>query len=140
MSKLSKEEQARRETMAYCLRVVKESGIEGLEQDIKMRGITNCPVGLCRQTARQYEDEVKNNTLDTVLILTCCVLQDEFDFENKRLQRFIDRFNLKSEVLSGGYGTWNDMIAQLLEANIHLKIRNQGNIMKVETGDNDGKT
>lgn len=134
MSKISKEEQARREGIAYALRVAKEKGIEGLEHEIKMRGITNCPVGIDWKLAKQYEEEVKFNTIDTVLIMSCCVLQDEFDFGHKRIDRFIQRFNSKSDVLDGEYGTWDDMIEQLHEANIYLGIRNQGKMMTVDTG------
>lgn len=37
MAKLSKEEMARREGMAYALRIAKEKGIDALEEDLKMR-------------------------------------------------------------------------------------------------------
>lgn len=46
MAKMSKEEQARREGIAYAYRVAKEKGVEGLALDIKKRGITDCPVGI----------------------------------------------------------------------------------------------
>ena len=37
MAKLSKEEQARREGMSYALRVAREKGIDGLEEELKFR-------------------------------------------------------------------------------------------------------
>ena len=39
MAKISKEEQARREGMAYALRIAKEKGVDGLEHEIKMRAL-----------------------------------------------------------------------------------------------------
>lgn len=40
--KLSKEERARRDGMAYALKVAKEKGVEGLEEEIKRRGGQYC--------------------------------------------------------------------------------------------------
>lgn len=47
MSRISKEEQARREGMAQALRIAKKNGIEGLEADLKMRNAIDLP---CRAT------------------------------------------------------------------------------------------
>lgn len=44
MSKLSKEEIGRREGMAYAYKLVKEKGIEALEEDLRMRNIYNIPI------------------------------------------------------------------------------------------------
>lgn len=41
--KLSREEIARRQGMEYALKIAKEKGIEGLEQEIKRRGRTVAP-------------------------------------------------------------------------------------------------
>ena len=44
MAKLSKEEMARREGMAYALRLAKEKGIDALEEDLKMRNAIDLPL------------------------------------------------------------------------------------------------
>ena len=44
MAKISKEEQARREGMAYALRLAKEKGIDALEEDLKMRNAIDLPL------------------------------------------------------------------------------------------------
>lgn len=41
--KLSKEERARREGMAYALKVAKEKGVDGLEEEMKRRGVSIAP-------------------------------------------------------------------------------------------------
>ena len=40
----NKEESARREGMAYALRIAKEKGIEALEKELEFRNITNIPI------------------------------------------------------------------------------------------------
>lgn len=133
MAKMSKEEQARREGIAYAYRVAKEKGVEGLALDIKNRGITDCPVGISNKDMEKFVENVKFNTMDTVLIVVACTLQDEFGFGKKRIDRFIKRFNLKAAVLDEGYATWDDFKEQLVsELNLHLTIRNNDKDVIVE--------
>ena len=42
MARMSKEEQARREGMAYALRLAREKGLDALEADLKMRKGIGC--------------------------------------------------------------------------------------------------
>ena len=44
MAKLSKEEQARREGMSYALRVAREKGIDGLEEELRFRQAYDVPL------------------------------------------------------------------------------------------------
>lgn len=69
-------------------------------------------------------ERVKLNTLDTVLILAAVTLRDTFDFGQKRVQRFVDKFNEKAECIMEDYCTWEDNIKILEEeTGIHLTIR-----------------
>lgn len=47
--KLSKEERARREGMAYALKVAKEKGVDGLEEEMKRRGVSIAPLHTTRE-------------------------------------------------------------------------------------------
>ena len=44
MARMSKEEQARREGMAYALRLAREKGLDALEADLKMRNAIDLPL------------------------------------------------------------------------------------------------
>ena len=124
MGKIDKIEQARREGMSYALRVAKEKGIDGLEADLKMRCAVNLPVAVSKNALDQCVKQIKENTVDTVKILSAVTLSDEFGFGEKRIQRFIDRFNDKTECIAGEYCSWDDYIEVLKEEkNIHLGIR-----------------
>lgn len=121
---MNKEEKARLSGMSYALKVAKEKGIEGLEQDLRRRGALDIPVAVNMKHLNEFGDRVRNNVLDTVLIMSCVVLRDEFEFGAKRIQRFIERFNLKAECLAGDYVTWGGIQETLKEElGIELDIR-----------------
>ena len=56
---LSKEEQARREGMAYALRLAKEKGIDALEEDLKMRNAIDLPLRVSKADLDKFSDNVK---------------------------------------------------------------------------------
>lgn len=124
MARIDKEEQARREGMAYALRIAKEKGIDALEEDLKMRNAIGLPVGVDRKALNQFTENVKFNTVDTMVILMAVTLHDEFGFGEKRVQRAIDRFMFKANCLNEDYTTWQEQIEILKEElGIELSIR-----------------
>ena len=124
MARIDKEEQARREGMAYALRIAKEKGIDALEEDLKMRNAIGLPVGVDRKALNQFTENVKFNTVDTMVILMAVTLHDEFGFGEKRVQRAIDRFMFKANCQYEDYTTWQEQIEILKEElGIELSIR-----------------
>lgn len=120
----NKEEIARREGMSYALRVAKEKGIAGLEEELKIRNATNLPVAVSVKAMEECVENIKLNTIDTITILSVATLHDEFGFGEKRIQKFLDRFDLKSSCLCESYVTWDDLIQNIKnELGITLDIR-----------------
>lgn len=122
MSRADREEQARREGMAYALRVAKEKGIDGLEAELRFRNATKLPTAVDRAICDECLDEIKVNVLDTVIVLMAATLYDEFDFGQKRVQRAIDRFEEKAECMSEGYCSWQDHI-KMIKDNMGIELR-----------------
>ena len=113
MARIDKLERARQEGMSYALEVAKKKGIEGLEEELRMRGITGIPIGVSRSAVDKAVENIKNQTLDTVNILTAMTLHDEFGFGAARIERFRKRFDFKTECLMEDYVTWLEMIDAL---------------------------
>ena len=111
----SKEELARREGMAYALKVAKEKGIDGLEEELKRRKAYNIPVRIGNKELQAFTDNAKNMMLDTILILASVTLHDEFGFGHDRLNRFKERFNFKAECIGDSFTDWQDQIDILKE-------------------------
>ena len=132
MAKINKEEQWRREGMAYALKVAKERGIEGLEEEIKYRNISLVPIAVSKEKMDECVNNIKMNTIDTMLILSASTLRDEFGFGKERIARFIERFNLKAECLVDGFCTWDDQMTTLAEeCGIELSIRHNDKNVRV---------
>jgi hypothetical protein len=62
-----------------------------------------------------FQERVKYNTVDTIKILACVTLRDEFGFGKDRLKRFAERFMLKTECLADDYTNWQEQIDILRE-------------------------
>lgn len=122
--KINKEEQARREGMAYALKIAKEKGVDGLEEELKFRNCTRLPIGVKRSACDEAIGKIKDSTCDTFIALTVSALNDEFGFGEKRLQRFIDRFEFKALCLGEGYCNWADIVSAIKEElGLELKMR-----------------
>lgn len=116
MSRKDREmQQYRNDGMAYAYKIAKEKGIEALENEIKYRKATFLPSAVQEKDVTKFVDETKENCLDTVLIMAMMVLRDEFDFGEKCLNRFKERFNLKARCILDDNVTWQDMQEILME-------------------------
>ena len=90
MARIDKEEQARREGMAYAFKIAKERGIDGLEKELRLRNITKLPVAIKEKDVEEWCDGMKNQTVDSVGILAMVSLRDGFGFGKKRLLEFFE--------------------------------------------------
>lgn len=111
----SKEKQARLQGMSYALRVAKEKGIDGLEEELKRRQAYNIPIRISNKELQEFTTNAKNMMLDTILILASVTLHDEFGFGRDRLNRFKERFNFKAECIGDSFTDWQDQIDILRE-------------------------
>lgn len=116
MARMNKEEQARREGMAYAFKIAKERGIDGLEKELRLRNITKLPVAIKEKDVEEWCDGMKNQTVDSVGILAMVSLRDEFGFGKKRLLEFREIFNNKTDCITNpDWSCWDDQIAILKE-------------------------
>ena len=113
MARISKEERLRQEGMAQAYRIAQTRGIDGLKKEIEIRKLTGIPVGISPSALEESVRRIKENTIDTVNILTAMTLHDEFGFGAARIERFRKRFDFKTECLMEDYVTWLEMIDAL---------------------------
>lgn len=115
MSKLSKEETARYSGAEWALRLVEDHGLEAARAELESRGIRNIPLGLKQSDIDKFCEEEKANTVVTVMLMAAVTLRDEYDFGPQRIDRFIKRFNSKTEALLGKYVDWQELRDTLKE-------------------------
>lgn len=111
MGKITKEEQARRDGMAFAFKIAKEKGIEGLEQELKFRNIhPEVPISIPQDVLDEFTLKVKQNMVQTFELLCAATLHDEFGMGKDRLTRFVNRLELKAECIGEDYCTWQDYV------------------------------
>lgn len=124
MSNLKDYNRGRNDGLAMALRIAEEDGIEGLRKEIKFRGVTGIHTTLAKKELDQASKQIKEMTLDTMIVLAVATLHDEFDFGQKRCQRFMDRLELKAGCLIDDLATWPDYIKAIKdEIGLELSIR-----------------
>ena len=124
MSNLKDYNRGRNDGLAMALRIAEEDGIEGLRREIKFRGVTGIHTTLAKKELDQASKQIKEMTLDTMIVLAVATLHDEFDFGQKRCQRFMDRLELKAGCLIDDLATWPDYIKAIKdEIGLELSIR-----------------
>lgn len=124
MSNLKDYNRGRSDGLAMALRIVESDGIEGLRKEIKFRGVTGIHTTLAKKELDQASKQIKEMTLDTMIVLAVATLHDEFDFGQKRCQRFMDRLELKAGCLIDNLATWPDYIKAIKdEIGLELSIR-----------------
>lgn len=124
MAKTNEYMAGREDGLQLALRIVKEKGIEGLEEEIRFRNITGIHTLLDKRSLDTATKKIKEMTIDTFTVLSVATLRDEFDFGKKRCERFINRMNLKAECLLDDMVTWQDFIDNIEEEmGIKLRIR-----------------
>lgn len=138
MGKISKEEQARRDGFDYFVRLYRQQSIriQEIEEEIQRRNIKGVPIGLDKKTEEEYCASIRQNTLDTVLIMSEWVLHNKMGFGRIRLNRFKEWFNEAAEFLVGDYYSWGDLRKTLEEeTGIETQIRWFGKPVKNEETD-----
>ncbi|MGN0466221.1 MAG: hypothetical protein ACI4F9_07735 [Lachnospiraceae bacterium] len=103
MAKIKEYERGRLSGLNMALRIVKQYGVDNLEQGVKelereckARGAYNIHSPYTYNELVAISEEItlglKKRILDTNLAMTMHVLQDEFGFGKVRLERFMKRY------------------------------------------------
>lgn len=124
MSNLKDYARGRNDGLAMALRIVETEGIEGLQKEIRFRGVTGIHTALAKKELDQATVKIKEMTLDTMVVIAIATLHDEFGFGQQRCQRFMDRMELKAGCLVDDLATWTDYIQSIKdEIGLELSIR-----------------
>lgn len=90
------------------------------------------PLALPKNAIDECVLKIKENTIDTITILSAITLRDQFGFGAERIKRYIERFNNKAECLMDDYTTWDEQIEILKEeCGLEFKIRKNDKDVKV---------
>lgn len=126
MSKMTDYQSGREDGLLLAEQLVRDGGLERLQEEIKYRGITRVHTQLAKKELDKATEQIKMNILDTVLLLTISAIRDEFDFGAKRLQKLVNRMERKASCLIGDMVTWEDFRKQMAEeTGIEINVREE---------------
>jgi len=94
--------------ISFAARTINKGGVDALKKEIKFRNISQYPGRLSIKELNEGLAEIKAYLIKNMLVMSLMVLRDEYGFGASRLQRFKDRFMLKTDVLLDDYATWED--------------------------------
>lgn len=114
-------EQARRDGIGYALKIAREKGIQGLEEEAKFRNISKVSVAMSDEEYRELVNSITADSVDAVAIIATLTLHDEFGFGEKRVKQFNNRFNLKCDCIGKGFTTWEEQL-EILRNECNLKL------------------
>lgn len=124
MSKMTDYQAGREDGLLLAERIVKEGGLERLQEEIKYRGITGVHTQLAKKEIEKASEVIKMTTIDTILLLALSTVRDEFGFGEKRMQRLINRMEKKATCLIGDMATWEDFRETIKEeTGIEVNVR-----------------
>lgn len=124
MSKMTDYQAGREDGLLLAERIVKEGGLERLQEEIKYRGITGVHTQLAKKEIEKASEVIKMTTVDTILLLALSTVRDEFGFGEKRMQRLINRMKKKATCLIGDMATWEDFRETIKEeTGIEVNVR-----------------
>lgn len=124
MSKMTDYQSGREDGLLLAEKIVKEGGLERLQEEIKYRGITGIHTQLAKKEIEKESEVIKMTTIDTILLLALSTVRDEFGFGEKRMQRLINRMEKKATCLIGDMATWEDFRETIKEeTGIEVNVR-----------------
>lgn len=130
MSKMNDYQYGREDGLLLAEKIAKNGGLEALQKEIKFRGISGVHTQLASKELDKACEQIKANTLDTVLTLSIMVLHDEFGYGQKRCQRFLDRAEKMSDCLLNDMATWDDF-RQVIKEELKIEISSRDETGKI---------
>ena len=86
----------RNEGMAYALKIAKESGLDALQEQVKLRGLLKVSVKFTPEELTESINNIAQRVYNNMLTIAYAVLHDEFKYGEVRLKRFKALFDKKT--------------------------------------------
>ena len=112
--------EARMQGMIHAANIVKEGGLEALENDIKMRNIYSVPLNISESQFRDLTKTIGQGSKAMIFTILFTVLDEDFEFKEEDMKKFADMFNkrfndaMEMDFMGEHYVTFADY-AELLQ-------------------------
>ena len=125
MNKMREYERGREDGLDLARRIVRQGGIEALEQECKFRGATGIHTSLAVKDLDKASEKIKEVIADSFVILSIAVLHDDFGFGEKRCQRFRNGLDRAADYINDGLAEWINYVDAIKEE-LGIVLKNPG--------------
>lgn len=85
----------RNDGMAYALKIAEEYGVDGLREQVKLRGLLKVSVKFTPEELHRSIENISDRIYNNMLTMVYAVLYDDWGFREKRIRRFKCQFDNK---------------------------------------------
>lgn len=115
--KLKEYSRARNDGLRLAMKIINESGVEGLKEDLRFREKNMINTNLTMKELEDASKPMRGFINEGQILIWLSVLHDEFDFGKKRLNRAMDRFEEIYDQIQDGFAGYSDYIDLLQKKN-----------------------
>lgn len=95
MGKIDAMMAGRNEGLVYALDIVRNGGVEALEEEIRLRRLQGVSLNVSAKELEAAKRQITRRTVDVVCAAACLTLHDAFGFGQQRALKFLHRFESK---------------------------------------------
>ena len=95
MGKIDAMMAGRNEGLVYALDIVRNGGVEALEEEIRLRRLQGISLNISAKELEAAKRQITRRTVDVVCAAACLTLHDAFGFGQQRTLKFMRRFESK---------------------------------------------
>ena len=121
----------RMDGLKLALRIADRDGIDGIRKEIAYRNNGGINTRLSMRELDEASQTIKETCVDTIMTMAMWALRDEFGFGKDRMQRFYDRFMLKTDMVLNHVTDFPE-IRKTLEKELGYEINKRIGITGVE--------
>jgi len=100
--------------LQLAMRILQEAGdqkgFDVIKEEVLLRGRIKLDVNLSMKEIEEGLEPIKKCMYESFLCQSLMTLHDEFGFGKARCERFIKRWNLKTDCMGSGLLTWEDNV------------------------------
>lgn len=115
MAKMSETMRGYEAGLSAAWDIVRTTGVESLEQEIKFRNITGFHTKMPKQDTNNLVQDVKDKIMSHLMILVFAAVHDEFGFGEQRCKRLWDKIEEAAEYLCKDAATWDDYVQAIAD-------------------------
>lgn len=116
--------EGRNQGLVLALKIVKQGGVEALEDEIRYRNLTGVSLNVTRNEIRQASENANLRATEVAITFSLITLLDEFCFSKYQIEKFKAAFDSKVMTILSNDATLEKYLKRIKdELNIDLIIR-----------------